>query len=421
MKKLRFILIWLLMLLSISRMAFAEAFSFPGAGVRIDMREGWTLVTRDTLDTIAGELARQGVDTKLLRIDMESADAVFAVFLPDGIRVMLSRHETEQTQAFRSLDDMSDADLESLRAAFDTAPYRRAKWWTVDVASVSYLGFDWAFQAAGEDKEFASAVTVWHGALYQLTATGAQSIDALYAANEQVLAALTMFPSMRAEDGQATIEVPAPIEDNGVVTPITLAGFTGITYEDLTELVIETLPGAEVVVITANDRLRAIADSDGRHMFRVSTRRETAYAYTIEVTAPGRTQSRMDINVERRLAPALQTEAYRKGARPLAGIGYEKLLSNPGDYADTAITFRGKVSHFSEREGIPCALVYTRNIEDDLWDDPLWMLLTDPMELTEGNIYTLYGDGSREVMLFLNEDGISSELPVLVCKSVVKE
>lgn len=420
MKKLRFILIWLLVL-SISQIAHGEAFSFPSDGVLVTMQDGWTLVTLDTLDENVGALSQQGIDTKLLRLDMETSRAVFAIFMPSGARVMLSRYETAQTLPFHSIKEMSDVERVSFLAAYSNAPYENTRWAVSESDAFSYLQFDYALQSNGEVTQFAGIATVWEGALYQLTATGKIPAEMLHEASEQVYTALSFFPATPLHNAEDLVEIPEPIADDGVLTPIALLDFTGISYDDLTSLNIQTLPFTEVVIITANDRLRATTKEDGLHLFRVSTRREMVYTYTIEVTAPERATSQMKVSVVRQLRPELQAEAYRKSARTLASIGYEKLLSNPSALSGTAVTFRGKLSHFERRDGIPCALFYTQNTQDDLWKDPLWVKILEPATLFEDKIYTIYGDVTTEVMDFVNEDGIPTEVPILLLKSIGKE
>ena len=415
MKKHRFFAVCLLFLLSISALAAGEAYSFPRAGVRADVPENWMLVTRDTLATYAGELSGRGIDVRRLRLDMEAGGAVFAVFIGD-VRVTLSRHENEQTVAWRSIPEMPDEDKAALFDGFSALPYQNTEWSQGDG---SCLLFDWALQSDGEEKQFSGAAVVAEGALYQLTATGAAPAEALREAAVQTLSALSMFVAAKSENTSPGIAAFAPIEDDGVVTPLDLIGFTGVSYEDYTELIIQTQPGANVLVITANDKLRAVADGEGVRSFRVSTRREMAYSYTIQVSAQDRTASQAQIVVNRQLSPELKTEAYQKSARPLDHSLYGQLLSDPADFTDTAVAVRGKVARFEEQNGFPCALIHSNAADGEL-GNPVFVALFEPFDISEGFSYTVYGDVLGETMPLTNDDGIETEVPVIRARSVVQ-
>lgn len=415
--KCRFFLIWLIVLLSITSCASGEAYSFPKAGVRIELQEDWLLVMRDTLDINAGELVSRGIDMKLLRSDMEANSAVFVVLI-DQIRVMLSRYENEQTAAWASAHAMTAEDQKTLLDAMNTPPYVNAEWIQGEDSKPAHVLYDWAFQLDGKTNWFSGAATVMEGALYQLTATGDATIAELREANEQVLSAMTIYAAPVLEEPAKVAEPFIPIEDDGVVTPLAMIDFTGFSYDDVTELAIQTLPGAEVVVITANDKLRAIANEEGIRTFRVSTRREMTYEYTIQVSAPDRKASQAQAIVERQLSPELKLEAYKKSAHSLDDTLYDQLLLSPGAYTNTAVMIKGRVAGFSELDGYPCAFVYTKMV-DDSWVDPICVMLIEPFGLLEDSLYTVYGDIIDKTIGFANDDGIETEVPVIVARSIL--
>lgn len=414
MRKHRFLILWLLLLLSISTHAAGEAYSFPRAGVRVEMRDGWILVTKDMLFEKADDLAGQGIDVKQLRLDMEADGAAFAIFMGD-VRVTLSRYESTETAAWQSAEAMTEADQETLFAAYNAAPYQNAAWVQ---ENGPHLTFDWAFQSDGEVKRFSGAALVAEGALYQLTATGPAPVDVLREANERVLSAASFFTATAAEEASGETFSFVPIEDDGVVVPLDLIDFTGVSYEETTSLTVQTLPNAEVVVLTPNDRLRALADEvTGIRTFRVSTRREMVYEYTISVSLPDRTTSQAEIAVSRQLSPELKMDAYKRQARVLDDATYQQLLSGADDLTGTAATVRGTVAQFYEREGFPCALIYSESADGER-QTPVFVALVEPFDIEQNGSYVIYADILGETMPFVNDDGIETEAPVLRARFV---
>ena len=416
MKKIRFLLALLCSLTLISQTAFAEAYSFLRAGARIEMQPDWTLVTLETLDENAASLAAQGIDTKLLRLDMETSQAVFAVFLPDETRVMLSRYETEKSTAWHSVKSMTDMDRANFLSSYEKEPYENVQWVEEMDAPISpYLRFSYQLQSDGQAKAYAGISTIWLGGLYQLIATG-EDPQALQGANEQVLASLQLYritPAAIAAGAQQA-PLPEPIADDGKVVPLTLQGFTGVSYNDVTTLQIQTLPGAEVIVLTANDRLRALADEQGLRSFDVSTRRETVYEYTIEVHAPERTSSSVTVSLHRQLSPEIALQAYQKSAQSVEAIGYENLLADPSKYTDRPLFISGKITSITEEEGVPHMLIQTQQKSDQTWTHPIWLRLSNPADLEVGESYRLYGNLLPETMRYTNADGADMEAPVLM-------
>lgn len=95
------------LLLALPAQALAQAYSFPYAGVSLQTEEDWTLLTPDTLDERAEWLQSLGASVETVRADYAAAGTVWEVYLPDGAQVSLSVAQTEQTEAWDSIDRKS--------------------------------------------------------------------------------------------------------------------------------------------------------------------------------------------------------------------------------------------------------------------------------------------------------------------------
>lgn len=401
--------------------AAQTAYSFPYAGVRLALPDGWTLLCPETLPDQAKLLASVGVSEDALRADWSANHTVFELFLPGSIQVSLSVIETEDTAAWGDSGHMTGAQSAAFLKSYDHAPYQNVSY-VNDPAG--FLQCEWALEAGGETVTFARLMAVRQGALYMLTAMGLGiSADALHAAGREALSALTFLGARAGAKGAAGgPETPAPIADDGKVTPLALVDFAGVTLSDLTTIYLKTLPGAEVALKTATDTLRGKADADGNHSFTVSTRRESTYTYTLSANTSGRKQSEMTVSVERRLSGEALEAAYKTGARTLDALGgYSRILGDAKAFAGQAITFRGQVAEVSEMQGFPAVLVYSVNPGKGVWRDPVWAVLVEPVQqaLKPGDVFTFYGDLRGDTTAHKDEEGKAAEAPVMACRSVV--
>lgn len=399
--------------------ASAEMYSFPEAGLRLDVQEGWMLLVPTLLEEQSEFLAQLGADMEAMRADYAANHIVLEIFMERGSQVSLSAVQTEQSAQWSSTVTMTEADKDAFAEAFAMAPYENVEW---SSAAPGWLSCDWTIEAGGIPVTFAGLMTVRQGMLYTLTASGAlTSLESLRADNEAVLAQLYFQGSNVEAAPEATaLNMPQAIPDDGVATPIALEGFESITYEDTTVLTIRTLPGTELVLRTATDTLRGRADETGLHKFQVSTKRETVYAYTISATAEGRRESRVDVAVERQLTLEAQEAAYKRSARQVNVYGYSNLVGAPEVYGGKPITFRGRVGGFMDLGGFPCVLIYTENPGRGVWRSPIWVMLTEAVPLAEDDIRTVYGDLRGDTLPYTNENGEQLQAPVVVSRSVLE-
>lgn len=414
------ILLALLLALALAPGALAAAYSFPRAGIRLEAQPDWTVLTPETLEENQALLAQLGADMDVVRGDYAARGALFEVYLPGGAQVSLSATRTEQTAAWRAVEYMDEAALDAFLAAYETPFYAHVDW---SQESPGYLACDWSVEAAGTPVTFAGLATVCQGTLYTFTASGANlTPEALYAASEAVVAGVTYLGGdipAEGEDASAAPSLPEPIEDDGAITPLALdETFTGVTYGDTTELRLHSLPGTDMVLYTATDQLRGRADETGTHSFRLSTRRETRYQYSITAHAEGRSATTIEIAVDRRLTPQEEEEAYRRAAKGVEAYGYASLAVAPETFAGKAITFRGRVDSFADLGGYPCALVYTVNPSTGVWAEPIWALMTQAAQLEAEDIRTFYGEIRGDSLVYTDESGEDRQAPVVICRIV---
>lgn len=418
------LLLGLMMLLSIlpalaQASESAQVYSLPLSGLRLEAGEGWTVLTPSSLSEAAAFLSQLGVDPEVLAADYAANHTVLEVYLPGGPQVRIDAVATEDTAAWQSMAMMREADKASLLAGMDQAPRENVRW---DADSPGYIRYDWTLEAGGTPVAFAGLATVAQGMLYTLTASGAElSTGSLHEANAMVLSRLTFLGSTLDPDEEiASIVLPRPVEDDGAVTPIAMVDFDGITYEETTSLVIQTLPNADLTLRTATDALRGRADEAGRHTFRVSTRRESLYTYTITAESEGRKASQLEIALDRQLTPEAKEDAYRRSAQQIETYGYGNLIGAPDAYAGRPITFRGRVEAFADLEGFPCALVYTENPGRGVWKSPMWVLLTEAIQLEKDDMRTVYGDLRGDTLPYTDMEGNDQVAPVVVGRSLVE-
>lgn len=396
----------------------AESYSFPSAGVFVETQEDWTLLCPETLDGESALLARLGADADVLRADWAAAGTVFEAFLPDGVQVRLNCVETEESAECVDFSWMPDAQREAFLDSYNHAPFENVAF--SDVAS-GWLAMDWSLQAEGGAARFSWLVTIRQGALYCLTASSAQAdYDALRAANLSVLAQLSFLGerfSLDADGAENTdVSLPAPIADDGTVTPLSLPDFTGVSLEDSFDLTIESLPGTVLLLQTPTDSLRGLTDENGRYTYTLSTKQAKVYAYTLTAEAEGREKSSMAIEVQRELTGEARISAYRKNAVALEGL-YGKLTNDPSVYAGKTVTYRGKVAEIRDLNGLPCALIYSANPRTGVWTEPVWTLLISAETLSVGSLYTIYGDVRGDALPMPDaEDGALA--PVVICQIV---
>ena len=415
-KKLLALCLTLALLCGAGALAAGESYSFPAAGVFVEPAEGWQLFSPETLDAAADALARLGADADVLRADWAAAGTVFEIFLPDGVQVRLNCLETDEAAALDDASWMTDDQRAAFLAGYDHAPYENVAW---DAENAGWLAFDWTLKANEAQARFSWMVTVRQGALYCLTASGADaSYDALRAANREVLARVTFLGArvgaQAAQTGEDELVLPETIADDGHVTPLSLPGFTGVSIEDTYPLVIETLPGTELTLLTATGSLRGVADETGRHTYNLSTKQTKTYEYTLVAVAEGRAESRMEIALRRELTGEARAEAYRKSARSLDEI-YSKVAADPAAYRDQAVAFRGRAADVRDLNGLPCALIYTANPGTGVWKDPVWVLLNSAETIVEGTVYTVYGDVRGDALPVPDAEELA---PVIVCQTV---
>ncbi len=404
------------LLLALPAQALAQAYSFPYAGVSLQTEEDWTLLTPDTLDERAEWLQSLGASVETVRADYAAAGTVWEVYLPDGAQVSLSVAQTEQTEAWDSMAFMTESEKEDFFLQYRHAPYENLTW---PEALPGYLRCDWTLQSGDTAVSFARLMTIRQGALYALTATGVGlPLEALHAACQTVLEAMEYLGARAGQRIAEDVATPEPIADDGVVTPVALVDFVGITESDSTEIVIQTLPGTELTLLTASDSLRGTADETGLHSYTVSTRRESVYRYTLVARAPEREESRLEIAVERRLTGDALREAYQSSARAVSFYGYDSLTANAQGYAGEPVTFRGRVAAFSQTGGFPCALVYTANPGTGVWREPVWVVLMEAVLLEEDAILTFYGDVRGDTLPYQSEEGETEQAPAVVCRYV---
>ncbi|MCL1964783.1 MAG: hypothetical protein FWF69_06955 [Firmicutes bacterium] len=397
----------------------AESFSFPYAGVRMRPQEGWTLLTLDSLEAQRAWIEKTGADIEVLRADYAANQTVFEVFLPGGVQVSLSVHETGETVAWHSIEFMTQPETDALLNRYAHPPYTRVEW---SKKAPGYISYQWTLESKGADVPFARLSTIRQGALYTLTATGVGvDMEALCAANDAVLSALDFLGSRAAGKavGRKEPALPDPIADDGVVTPVTLVDFTGVTDTDETKITIQTLPDTELLLQTQNDILRAYAGESGLQSFTVSTRRETTYTYMLTATAKGRAASKAPISVERRLSAEALEAAYRESALAIDPNGYAQIAASPEAYRDRAVTFRGKIAAFRDVAGFPCALVYTANPGAGEWENPLWVVFTAPFMVRENEMLSVYGDIRGDTIINGETDGTVA-VPVVVGRILSK-
>lgn len=396
--------------------ALAEAYSFPYAGVRLQAGEDWTVLAPATLAGQKGLLAQLGTDMEALLSDYAASHTVFEVYLPEGMQVALTAVQTQQSAAWDEVAAMNEADKARFEEALAQQPYQNAGW---AEDALGFMRYEWMLEAGGMPVSFAGLITVRQGALYTLTASGAAvDMEALHEANLRVLYALTFLGLIEGQPVDVETETVLSIEDDGSATPLALVDYTPVSYAEDTVLTVRTLPGAELTLRTANDTLRGKANAEGLHRFTVSTKRETVYTYTLTAQAEGRAASALEVWVDRQLAPEAQAAAYRKAARTIASLGYDALLASPDAFAGEAITFRGAVGGFVEISGFPCALVYTENPSQGVWQRPVCVLLTEPIPLEAGDIRTMYGDIRGDLLPYTDAQGKAGEAPVIILRDI---
>lgn len=415
-KKLLALCLTLALLCGAGALAAGESYSFPAAGVFVEPAGGWQLFSPETLDAAGETLTRLGADADVLRADWAAAGTVFEIFLPDGVQVRLNCLETDEAAALDDASWMTDDQRAAFLASYDHAPYENVGW---DAENAGWLTFDWTLQAGGAQARFSWLVSVRQGALYCLTASSADaSYDALRAANREVLARTTFLGArvgaQAAQAGEDRLVLPETIADDGRVTPLSLPGFTGVSIEDTYPLTIETLPGAELTLLTAAGSLRGVADETGRHTYNLSTKQTKTYEYTLVAAAEGRAESRMEIALRRELTGEARAAAYRKSAKSLDEI-YPKVAKDPAAYRDQAVAFRGRAAEVRDLNGLPCALVYTANPGTGVWKDPVWVLLNSAETIVEGTVYTVYGDVRGDALPVPDAEDLA---PVIVCQTV---
>lgn len=415
MKKLTALL--LALFLSVPGLSLAESFSFPEAGVFVETQPDWTLLCPETLASQAELLSRLGADEATLHADWAAAGTVFEVFLPQSMQVRLNCVETEQASILSDAAWMTEDAREAFRAEYDHAPFENVRYCE---EAPDWLQLEWTLMAGEMPVRFCWLITIRQGALYTLTASGADAdMDALCAANLAVLDSLSFLGTRlsladEANDGSA-MTLPQPVMDDGVVTPLSLPGFTGLSTDNTFALRVETLPGTELVLQTPTDSLRGVAGKDGSHTFSLSTKQTKVYAYTLTAQAEGRKASAMEIEILRELTGEARMEAYRDSARAVDGAFYEKLSETPAEYKNTAVSFRGKVFEIADLNGLPCALVYSANPGTGVWRNPVRVLLNAAMQLEEGRVYSFYGDVRGDSLPGDDEQALA---PVVICRSV---
>lgn len=397
--------------------AAAQTLSFPYAGVRLDAQEAWVVLTPGRLEEEGALLDQLGVTAQALEADYAANHTAFEVYLPQGGQVSLSAVQTEQTAQWGAVVYMAEDEKEALLTSFMRAPYENVAW----AETPGWLSCEWTLQAGGVPVSFVAQTTVRNGCLYTLTAAGAQRpADALAEDLAAVRDAITFQESALPTSGleQAGPAVVAPIADDGVVTPIALVDFSSVSYEETTEIIVQTLPGAELLLHTATDSLRGRADEAGLHRYQVSTKRETVYTYRLTVASEGRDASEVEIVIERQLTPEAREEAYKRSARQIGVYGYSNLIGAPESFADKPVTFRGRVGGYADLEGFPCVLIYTDNPGRGIWRNPVWVMLTQAQQLEMDEIYTVYGDLRGDTLPYDSEEDAKAVAPVVISREI---
>lgn len=396
--------------------ATAEHYSIPSAGIQITTADAQTLVvTRDTIASQADALSALGIDADALLKEHVASQVLFELFEKNGVRVQLTRMQTEDSERIGSAKELSEHERASLLAVFDMPPHEAAVWLDTELPALRYAD---RLEVDGALTAFAHLITIEQGMFYQFTAKGkGVSPEMLHEANERALQGLDILPVFPYQpEAEESVILPENIADDGTVTPLALVDYTGVSESDTSRITVSTLPDTELTLVTANDSVRGRADEKGAHTFSLSTKRETLYDYTLIATAEGRERSEMKIQLQRRVSLEAGEPAYKRGAQAIERVGYENVSTSD---VGTTILFRGHVEEITSLYGYPCVRIHTQNPRSGVWVAPLYVLLTAQTPVEVGGIYTVYADVTGETMAAPGEEG-GAEIPVLLCHSMAK-
>lgn len=242
--------------------------------------------------------------------------------------------------------------------------------------------------------------------------------------------------STAARDG--SFKVTAPLSEEGALTigvrsyikgEETAEKFYAVTYEmrTLTIAVTEPLgvvesessyirgvtePGA-TVYITGDESTNVKANAEGAFSIKVRHAKEGEYNYTLTAKHAGYHDGQTMLTLTRRLSYAEQFANFKNGVKD---FDYERSLENPEGQKDKQISLRGRIGAFSDYEGMPCLLLYSKNPGTGIWTQPVWILCEEIFSFEEGDIITVLGVVEGTQLPFTDADGATTMLPVVRMK-----
>ncbi|GHU74199.1 hypothetical protein AGMMS49992_14960 [Clostridia bacterium] len=232
--------------------AAADVYVFPQAGLRLDVLDGETVLTPQSLDTLSDFVGANGLDADALRSAYYAERTLFEVFRVDGVRVTLSAREWSG----------DGAALESLAAFADS--YN----WIDDV----WLRMENAYESIIQVTDAA----IIDGGLIELTARAEPSMgmDVLRGALDSVKARINWIDKQQPQAVPSSDYIPTPLTgiartlETGGTLALDIVRLPSWTADGYISTNGKTQPGAWIELAVDGERIAVTrADTDGVFAF----------------------------------------------------------------------------------------------------------------------------------------------------------
>lgn len=177
-----------------------------------------------------------------------------------------------------------------------------------------------------------------------------------------------------------------------------------------------TAPGATVFVRGNGMNTNVKANKSGEFSISVPLEKEGDFTYTISAKLDNWHDGEIQFTLTRVFSTQEQIAAFRNS---LSTIEYAKLASASEGLVGKNVSLRGRISAFSDYEGLPCLLLYTKNPGKGIWTEPVWILCDEILSFEMDNIKTFYATVEGITLPYTNEDGTSGEAPAVRMKFCV--
>ncbi len=178
----------------------------------------------------------------------------------------------------------------------------------------------------------------------------------------------------------------------------------------------KTEPGATVTITKGEKKLdQATAGKDGTFSFKVNTKEEGEYKYTIKATKENFKEQSKEVAFTRKLSAKEEAQAKRANAKT---ISFDKLNKNPDRYKGEYVKYRGEIVQIMESDGMTAIrLSITSTSYGWSVSDIIYVAYLGYTDFVDEDVVTIYGEVNGSYT-YTSQAGWDITLPLVIADSI---